>query len=115
MLEALEAGTAAIRPGVQGGTVDRASRDVIEKAGFGEEFRHSLGHGIGLQIHEEPRLVKNGKGRLRKNMIVTVEPGIYFDDRAGLRSEDDVLVTATGYDVLTKTPRRLEQMSLRLC
>jgi Xaa-Pro aminopeptidase len=108
VLKAQLAGIAAIAPGVKCQDVDAAARKVIEKAGFGKQFGHGLGHGTGLDIHEEPRLTRNREDELKPGMIVTVEPGIYLPGWGGIRIEDDVLVTKTGHEVLTDVPKQLE-------
>jgi Xaa-Pro aminopeptidase len=113
VLKAQLEGIAAIRPGVACKDVDRAARRVIEKAGYGRYFKHGLGHGFGLQIHEAPRLAPNTPGVLRPGMVVTVEPGIYFPGWGGVRIEDDVLVTRTGHEVLTSVPKQLEDVVIR--
>jgi Xaa-Pro aminopeptidase len=110
VLKAQAAGIAAIRPGVPCKDVDRAARRVIEKAGYGRYFKHGLGHGIGLEVHEAPRLAPNAPGVLRPGMVVTVEPGIYFPGWGGVRIEDDVLVTRSGHEVLTSVPKQLEEV-----
>lgn len=89
---AQEAGLEAIRAGVRGCDADKAARDVIEKAGYGEFFRHSLGHGVGLLVHELPNLSPRSDVVLRENMVVTCEPGIYIPDFGGVRIEDMVCV-----------------------
>jgi Xaa-Pro aminopeptidase len=104
---AQQAGIAAIRPGAVMQDVDAAARKVIEDAGFGNRFTHGLGHGIGLEIHEGPRLAANQDRKLKPGMVVTVEPGIYIPQWGGVRIEDDVLVTRTGCEVLTKLPKEL--------
>jgi Xaa-Pro aminopeptidase len=108
----LEAQTAAIRflrPGVTTTQADTVAREIIERAGYGKEFGHGLGHGIGLQIHELPALRKKaGEEELRPGMIVTVEPGIYLPGEGGVRIEDDVLITHSGCEVLSSLPRTLE-------
>ncbi|MEM8945526.1 MAG: Xaa-Pro peptidase family protein [Planctomycetota bacterium] len=109
VLKAQLAGIRAIRPGVTAGAVDRAARSVIEKAGFGKHFGHSLGHGTGLEVHEAPRLGSGQSTVLKAGMIVTVEPGIYLPGWGGVRIEDDVLVTRGGYEVLTSVPKELDQ------
>jgi Xaa-Pro aminopeptidase len=109
VLQAQLAGIAAIRPGATCESVDRAARSVIEKAGYGKQFGHSLGHGIGLQVHEAPRLASGQPQALRPGMVVTVEPGIYLPDWGGIRIEDDVLVTRGGHEVLTTVPKELEE------
>ena len=101
-------GIAAIRPGVTGKEVDAEARSVIEDAGFGDFFQHGLGHGLGLDIHEAPRLRKESETVLRPGMVVTVEPGIYLPDWGGIRIEDDILVTPDGREVLTNVAKELE-------
>ncbi len=93
-----------IRPGVRVQDVDRAARKVIQRAGYGERFGHGLGHGLGLEVHEFPRVAPRGQGCLETGMIFTVEPGIYLPGRFGIRLEDDVLVTETGFEVLSSLP-----------
>ncbi|MGE3314452.1 MAG: M24 family metallopeptidase [Planctomycetaceae bacterium] len=110
VLNAQRRGIAAIRPGARGCDVDAAARRVIAKAGWGRLFRHSLGHGIGLDIHEGPRLAKTAELRLRPGMVVTVEPGVYIPGWGGVRIEDDVLVTRKGCELLTSVSTRLEDM-----
>jgi Xaa-Pro aminopeptidase len=107
VLAANKAGIAAIRPGAIMEEVDAAARQVIEKAGFGKQFGHSLGHGIGMQVHEQPRLAKAQSRPLKAGMVVTIEPGIYIPGFGGVRIEDDVLVTKTGHEVLTSIPKEL--------
>jgi Xaa-Pro aminopeptidase len=109
VLKAQLAGIEAIRPGVTCEQVDRAARSVIEKAGHGKAFGHGLGHGVGLEIHEAPRLAQNQPTVLEPGMIVTVEPGVYYPGWGGIRIEDDVLVTRSGHEVLTSVPKELEE------
>ncbi len=106
VLNAQLRGIEAIRPGVACQDVDSAARKVIVDAGFGRQFGHGLGHGIGLDIHEGPRLGQGQKTVLQPGMVVTVEPGIYVPGWGGVRIEDDVLVTKTGHEVLTSTPKQ---------
>jgi Xaa-Pro aminopeptidase len=106
VLNAQLRGIEAIGPGVACQDVDTAARKVIEDAGFGKHFGHGLGHGIGLDIHEGPRLGQGQKQILQPGMVVTVEPGIYFPGWGGVRIEDDVLVTKTGHEVLTRVPKQ---------
>jgi Xaa-Pro aminopeptidase len=110
VLQAQLRAIAAIRPGAVAHDVDAVARNVIAKAGFGRRFRHGLGHGVGLQVHEGPRLAVNNLTVLRPGMVVTVEPGIYLPGWGGVRIEDDVLVTRTGYELLTSVSKRLEDI-----
>ena len=100
--QARKAGVKALRAGVSAGAVDAAARDVIEKAGYGKEFFHTTGHGIGLQEHDRPILRAGAPDVLEENYVVTVEPGIYFDGRWGIRLEDSFLVTQKGSKKLTQ-------------
>ena len=90
--KAQKAGIAATRSGVSGKSVDHAAREVLETAGLGEAFMHGLGHGVGLEIHESPRLATSSKDLLPSGAVVTVEPGIYLPDWGGIRIEDAVVV-----------------------
>ncbi len=105
--ESQEAGRAAVAAGVECAAVDRASRAVIEVAGWGELFSHGTGHGVGLEIHEAPRVAKTSSGTLDAGVVVTVEPGVYLPGVGGVRLEDTVVVTATGADALTEFPKTL--------
>ncbi len=91
-----------LKPGVLAASVDQVARKVIKKAGFGKAFVHNTGHGVGIDIHEYPRLGPGSKDVLKAGMVVTVEPGIYLPGRFGVRIEDTFLITPTGYEVLTK-------------
>ena len=113
VLAAQERGIAALKPGATAGEVDAAARSVIEEAGFGRFFTHGLGHGIGLEIHENPSFRRDNPAKLKAGMVVTIEPGIYLPDWGGIRIEDDVLVTPDGPEILTRVPRSLESVSLR--
>lgn len=106
--KAQEAAYKVIKPGITGKDADAAARKVISEAGYGDYFTHGLGHGIGLEIHEAPTLRKTGDQVLEEGMVVTVEPGIYMAGKFGMRLEDDVLVTSTGCEVLTKIPQKLK-------
>ena len=108
VLDAQLAAIAAIAPGVKLADLDKVARDVIQLAGYGKQFGHSLGHGIGLNIHEQPGLSSRAKGVLQPGHVVTVEPGIYLPGSGGVRIEDDVLVTRSGGRVLSRLPKTLE-------
>jgi Xaa-Pro aminopeptidase len=110
VLTAQERGIAAIRPGAKAHDVDAEARSVIEDAGFGRFFDHGLGHGLGMDIHEAPRLRKESSVTLEPGMVVTVEPGVYLPDWGGIRIEDDVLVTPEGCEVLSHIPKSLDSV-----
>ncbi len=99
-----------IRPGVRCCDVDAVARQVIGKAGYAKKFGHGLGHGIGLDIHEGPRLSPASEVELKPGMVVTVEPGIYLPGWGGVRIEDDVLVTRDGCEVLTSVSKQIDEM-----
>ncbi|MDY7010810.1 MAG: Xaa-Pro peptidase family protein [Planctomycetota bacterium] len=113
VLQGLSAGIEAISPGVKCASVDAAARDVITAAGYGDEFAHGLGHGIGLDVHELPRLGRKVKKTLRPGMVVTVEPGIYLPGVGGVRIEDDVVVADGGAERISTLSRRMESMVLQ--
>lgn len=108
VLEAQLAGIDAVRVGAALPDVDAAARRVITKAGYGKAFGHSLGHGLGLDVHEQPTLARRARGTLEAGQVVTVEPGIYLPGVGGVRIEDDVLVTPRGPKVLSDLPKGLE-------
>jgi len=101
--EAHIAATEAVKEGIPIKEVDLAARKVIEKAGYGDYFVHSTGHGIGIDIHEEPRIYKNNENLLRENMVFTIEPGIYLPDKGGVRLENIVVCKKNRAEVLTRT------------
>ena len=107
VLRAQEAGAAAVRAGARGGDVDSAARSVIREAGYGDRFGHSLGHGIGLEVHEGPTLRDGGDDELPEGTVVTVEPGIYLPGLGGVRIEDMVVVGRDGCRALPRTPKDL--------
>jgi Xaa-Pro aminopeptidase len=101
VLEAQEAAVAAVAAGVTAGDVDEAARSVLRRAGLDKYFSHSTGHGVGLEIHEGPRVATKQTQVLEQGMVITIEPGVYMPGQFGVRIEDMVLVTATGGEVLT--------------
>jgi len=113
VLLAQEKALEAIKPGITGFELDKIARDLISDKGYGEYFGHSLGHGVGLEIHELPRLVQNEVGNIKmeSGMVVTDEPGIYIPNFGGVRIEDLVVVTKDGYDVLSKSTKELLEIN----
>ncbi len=103
--DAQAAGVAAVRSGVEAQAVDATCRDRIEAEGWGDAFAHGTGHGVGLLIHEEPRVAKTSKATLVAGHVVTVEPGVYLPEHGGVRIEDTVVVTADGCRPLTLAPK----------
>jgi Xaa-Pro aminopeptidase len=103
--EAQEAAISAVRPGTTAGNVDAAARKVLRKAGLGRYFTHSTGHGVGLEIHEAPRVAAGQTEVLKAGMVITIEPGVYFPGKWGVRIEDMVAVTEDGCEVLTPTSK----------
>ncbi|AOV09129.1 M24 family metallopeptidase [Sporosarcina ureilytica] len=97
-----------VRPGVKAKELDKAARDVISEAGYGEYFTHRLGHGLGISVHEYPSVTGTNDLVMEEGMVFTIEPGIYHPDVTGVRIEDDVVVTADGVEVLTKFPKELQ-------
>ncbi len=110
VLRAQTSAIAAIRPGVTCHDVDAVARKIIADAGYNKYFGHGLGHGLGMAVHESPRLAVKSTAVLRPGMVVTVEPGIYLPGWGGVRLEDDVLVTRNGHEVLTSVPKQLEDV-----
>jgi Xaa-Pro aminopeptidase len=104
--EAQQAAIAAVRPGISVAEVDAAARKVLRKAGLGRYFTHSTGHGVGLEIHEAPRVAAgHKKEELKPGMVITIEPGVYFPGKWGVRIEDMVAVRDDGCEVLTPTSK----------
>jgi Xaa-Pro aminopeptidase len=112
VLRAQLAALDAVRPGPEGREVDAVARDLIAAAGHGEQFGHGLGHGVGLEVHEAPRLSRNNaEARLEAGNVVTVEPGVYVPGLGGVRIEDLVVVTADGHEVISRTPKALQTVA----
>jgi Xaa-Pro aminopeptidase len=112
VLRAQEAALAAVRPGPSGPEIDAVAREIIEAAGHGEHFGHGLGHGVGLEVHEAPRLSRTASQQpLRAGNVVTVEPGVYLPGRFGVRIEDLVLVGEDGGEALSGLPKELTEVS----
>lgn len=103
VLEAQETAERTIKPGMTGQEADQIARDIITQAGWGTAFGHSLGHGVGLEIHEAPRLGPASTTVLQPGMVVTIEPGIYIPNWGGIRIEDLVVITETGCEILTRS------------
>jgi Xaa-Pro dipeptidase len=108
VLAANEAARAATRPGQTAAEIDAAARRVITAGGFGDYFVHRLGHGLGLEGHEDPSMHGQNETSLAPGMTFTVEPGIYLPGRGGVRIEDDVVVTADGVESLSTLPRDIQ-------
>lgn len=98
---AQRAGSSAARPGAETGAVDAAARDIIAEAGHAAHFQHGLGHGVGLEVHEEPLISPGGTGKLRQRVPVTIEPGVYLPGKGGVRIEDTLAVNAEATELLT--------------
>jgi Xaa-Pro aminopeptidase len=105
VLEAQLAALNAVKAGVVTGKVDGAARDVLKRYKLDRAFTHSTGHGLGLEIHEPPRIARKDKTKLQAGMVITIEPGAYIDGLGGVRIEDTILVTESGCEVLTPTPK----------
>lgn len=105
------AALAGLRAGLTGRQADALARDPITAAGHGEAFGHSLGHGVGLEVHEAPRLARTAEDALPAGAVVTVEPGVYLEGWGGVRIEDDVALTVAGAELLTEFPRELITLS----
>ncbi len=107
VIEAQEAAVNAVKPGVSAKEVDRAARSILEERGYGECFTHSLGHGVGLDVHELPHISPVSEAKLKEGMVFTVEPGVYILRVGGVRVEDMVVVEKRGAKVLTRRPKDL--------
>src|SRR5205085_5615022 len=107
VLEAQQAAIAEVRSGTTAAAVDNTARKRLRKSGLGQYFTHSTGHGLGLEIHESPRLAAGQMQVLEPGMVITIEPGAYIPGKQGVRIEDVVVVTSTGCEVLTPTDKEL--------
>ena len=112
VLEAQLAVIDKIKAGMSGVEADKIARDIIEDAGYGDNFGHGLGHGIGVEVHEGPNVSYKSEDDLKENSIVTDEPGIYIKDWGGVRIEDDLLITKDGCEVLNSSPKELIEVSI---
>jgi Xaa-Pro aminopeptidase len=110
VLEAQAAARDAVKSGASCGSVDAAARNVLQRKGLGRYFVHSTGHGIGLEIHEDPRIARDQKLLLETGNVVTLEPGVYVEGVGGIRIEDDALVTPRGCEILTTAPREFLEL-----
>jgi len=110
VLEAQLVGIAAVRPGIMAGEVDEAVRNVLRGTKLDKYFTHSTGHGVGLEIHEPPRLGSRQEERLEPGMVITIEPGIYVPGKGGIRIEDMVVVTSNGCEILTPVTKELVEI-----
>lgn len=108
--QAQQAAIESVQAGVAAGKVDRAARRVLERGRLGQYFVHSTGHGLGIEVHETPRVGKLQKQQIRAGSIITIEPGIYIEGSGGIRIEDDLAVHANGIEVLTSVPRELLEL-----
>ena len=108
--QARAAAVAAVKPGITTGEVDAAAREVLKKLGLDQYFVHSTGHGLGLEVHEDPRVARGQAIRLAAGNVITIEPGVYVEDVGGIRIEDDVAVRSQGSEVLTRTTRDLIEL-----
>jgi Xaa-Pro aminopeptidase len=103
---AIEAAEAGIKAGMTGKEADTIARDIIEEAGYGDQFIHSLGHGLGVRVHEGPSLTPRNDSPLEPGNVVTIEPGIYIPGWGGVRIEDVARITEDGVDIFTAAPKR---------
>ncbi|HPQ52397.1 MAG TPA: aminopeptidase P family protein [Spirochaetota bacterium] len=107
VLSAQQKAVQSVKPGITTGKLDSVARTHISEAGYGDYFGHSLGHGVGMEVHEFPAVKPGGDIKLKKNSVITIEPGIYIPDYGGIRIEDMVCVRPGGYEVLTQSSREI--------
>lgn len=105
--EAQKEAVSSVKPGIDTNKLDSIARTVISNYGYGDNFGHGLGHGVGIEIHELPAIKKFTSATIKKNMVITIEPGIYIPGKGGVRIEDTVLVTSGGCEILTKSSKEL--------
>jgi Xaa-Pro aminopeptidase len=108
VLEANKRAISLVCPGIKSKEVDNSARNFIKKVGYGKFFGHGTGHGVGLQVHELPRITQNRRGIMKENMVFTIEPGIYLPGVGGVRIEDMVMVITDGSETLTALPKKLD-------
>ena len=107
MRRAQAAALDAVHPSVCAATLDRTARRVLAGFKLNKHFTHGLGHGVGLEVHEAPRVSSISKTRIRPGIVFTIEPGVYIDGLAGVRIEDTVALTTNGLKILTRSPKKL--------
>jgi Xaa-Pro aminopeptidase len=107
VLKAQESAVNSVKPWIKAFQVDRVAREIIGKAGYGDLFTHRIGHGLGLEVHEEPYITQTSETMLEPGIVFTIEPGVYLHGSFGVRIEDDILVTEDGKEVLTEMPKDL--------
>jgi Xaa-Pro aminopeptidase len=107
VLEANKKAIAGVQPGKTGKEVDAIARNYIKEHGYGEYFGHSTGHGLGMEVHEKPLVSTRGEEALVPGMVITIEPGIYIPDLGGVRIEDDLIVTESGYENITNVSKEI--------
>ena len=112
VLEAQVTSLEAVRPGITGAELDTIARDIINDSGYGQYFGHGLGHGVGLEVHELPHVNARGNVPMEPGMVITIEPGIYIPDFGGVRIEDLVSVTDSGYKVLSKSTKEFIELKI---
>jgi Xaa-Pro aminopeptidase len=110
VLEAQLAAIDSVKAGVKADKVDKAARKVLKNHGLDKAFTHSTGHGLGLEIHERPRLGRKDATLLEAGMAITIEPGVYMEGWGGIRIEDTIVVTETGCEILTPTSKELREL-----
>ena len=114
VLEAQKTAIAKIKLGLKCSKLDKIARIIIKKAGFEKNFEHGLGHGVGLEIHQSPKISQKSKDVLKENDVITIEPGIYLPNKFGIRIEDMAIVTKNGCEIITKIPKLLEESIIRI-